>query len=137
MINLELPQNILCSTEDTKALTAVDWICFNALNNKYTIQNHNLHIHIHILPGLWCILKSGSDYLYLSVSSTWKFSNLKRSFTNMMGYNVLQKHCTKSTLQMESNVAAGTFVGNQMTSLTKNTFCTLDKPSNIQYIPVC
>ena len=59
MINLELPQNILCSTEDTKALTAVDWICFNALNNKYTIQNHNLHIHIHILPGLWCILKSG------------------------------------------------------------------------------
>ena len=34
----------MSSTEDTKTLTAIDWIHYNALNNKYTIWNHNLHI---------------------------------------------------------------------------------------------
>ena len=44
-----------------------------------------------------------------------------------MEYNVPQKHCTERTQGVESNVAAGTFVGNQMTRLAKNTLCTLDE----------
>ena len=58
-----------------------------------------------------------------------------------MGCKVPQMHCTERTLGVKSNVTAGMFVGNQMTSVAKNTFCTLDKtlhkPSDIQYIPVC
>ena len=45
----------------------------------------------------------------------------------MMGCNVPQKHCTKRTLRVESNVATGTLVGNQMTRLAKTTLCTLDE----------
>ena len=45
----------------------------------------------------------------------------------MMGGKVPQMHCTERTLGVKSNVTAGMFVGNQMTSVAKNTFCTLDK----------
>ena len=71
--------------------------------------------------------KVDADYLYLSILSNWKFTNLKCSFRNMMGCNVPQKHCTKRTLGVESNVATGTLVGNQMTRLAKTTLCTLDE----------
>ena len=55
------------------------------------------------------------EFLYLSVFADWKFTNLNFLFENMMGWNIPQKHGIERTFRVESNVAASTIVGNQIT----------------------
>ena len=63
------------------------------------------------------------DLLYLSVFADWKFTNLNFMFENSL----------ERKLRVESNVAASTFVGNQITNVLREIQYV---PSHIQYIPV-
>ena len=73
------------------------------------------------------------DLLYLSVFADWKFTNLNFLFENIVGWNILHIHCFERKLRVESNVAASTFVGNQITNVLREIQYV---PSHIQYIPV-
>ena len=55
------------------------------------------------------------EFLYLSVFADWKFTNLNFLSENMIGWNIPHKHGIERKLRFESNVAASTIVGNQIT----------------------
>ena len=73
------------------------------------------------------------DLLYLSVFADWKFTNLNFLFENIVGWNILHIHSFERKLRVESNVAANTFVGNQIANVLREIQYV---PSHIQYIPV-
>ena len=124
----------------------MDWIRYDALNDEYLLQHNNLEMISLEKPAerpqdyqgkYW---KVNVEFLYLSVFADWKFTNLNFLFENMMGWNIPQKHGIERTFRVESNVAASTIVGNQITHVLREIQYVPStkyyKPSHIQYIPV-
>ena len=79
------------------------------------------------------------EFLYLGVFADWKFINLNFLF-ECMGWDILHKHGIERTLRVESNVAASTIMGNQITHVLREIqyvpLTNYYEPSHIQYIPV-
>ena len=124
----------------------MDWIRYDALNDEYLLQHNNLEMISLEKPAerpqdyqgkYW---KVNVEFLYLSVFADWKFTNLNFLFENMMGWNIPQKHGIERTFRVESNVAASTIVGNQITHVLREIQYVPStkyyEPSHIQYIPV-
>ena len=130
----------------TELALVMDWIRYDALNDEYLLQHNNLEMISLEKPAerpqdyqgkYW---KVNVEFLYLSVFADWKFTNLNFLFENMMGWNMPQKHGIERTFGVESNVAASTIVGNQITHVLREIQYVPStkyyEPSHIQYIPV-
>ena len=130
----------------TELALAMDWIRYDALNDEYLLQHNNLQMMSLEKPAerpqdyqgkYW---KVEVEFLYLSVFADWKFTNLNFLSENMIGWNIPHKHGIERKLRFESNVAASTIVGNQITHVLREIQYVPStkyyKPSHIQYIPV-